>query len=163
MTIVQRRKCWNSRAVRRARRSGIPPNKTAAGVRAQSAAGLTFVRQMYSVFVAKSEASIHLLDGSWRYGIEAYVKSTPAAVRDARPMSAPRSPRMPGEVRNMNPAKCSAINNQPVSHSLEIGVWPRCATEAKAQVRSATAARSGSLVQSNTFTPWQPLAVPQLQ
>ncbi len=53
----------------------------------------------------------------------------------------------------MNAAKCKAIKSQEVSHNLEMGVWPRRATEANAQVKSATAAKSGSFVQSTTFLP----------
>jgi hypothetical protein len=42
---------------------------------------------------------------------------------------------------------------QAVSQTLDTGVWLRRATDAKAQVSSATATTSGNLLQSTKFTP----------
>jgi len=80
------------------------------------------------------------------------MKRTPAQASEARPMSSARIPHAPGAGRKTNAAKCTAIKIQPVSQIPENGVCPRRDTDAKAHANSATAAMSGSLVQSNAFT-----------
>ncbi len=80
------------------------------------------------------------------------MKRTPAQISDARPMSAARIPHAPGAGRKMNAAKCNTINIQPVSQIPENGVCPRRATDTKAHANNATAAMSGSLVQSKELT-----------
>ena len=43
---------------------------------------------------------------------------------------------------------------QPTSHRRESEVWPRRATDAKAEVRRATAIKSGSFIQSTKAHLW---------
>src|SRR5579871_3254088 len=76
------------------------------------------------------------------------MKSTPAEMRAMRSMSVAATPQIPGAGVKMRAVKCTAIRTQPVSQCREAVVWPRRATDAKAHVSAATAARSGSLLQS---------------
>ena len=76
------------------------------------------------------------------------MNSTPAEMSEIKPMSVAIMPQMPGAGAKMKAAKWTAMRTQPVSQWREAVVWPRRATDANAHVSAATAARSGSLVQS---------------
>src|ERR1017187_4069130 len=104
--------------------------------------------QTKRVLAARRATSIHLLEFCRRYGTEAYINSTPAPVSEARPTSAARIPQKPGAEMKMKAAKCSAIMTQPLRHRPENGVCPRRAADANAHIKSATAARYVSVLQS---------------
>jgi hypothetical protein len=78
------------------------------------------------------------------------MKSTPAEQSEIMLTSDATIPHTPGAGAKIFAAKWTAIKTQPESQWRDAVVWPRLATDANAHVSAATAARSGSLLQSTT-------------
>src|SRR4051794_29238628 len=95
-----------------------------------------------------SAINIAMLDLSLRYGTEARAKRSPANTSVRTPRKVNKVPVKPGRGAHINAKKWKTMRSQPISQFAETVVLLRRATEANAQGRSATATRSGSLLQS---------------